>query len=142
MSTNYQPKRYGRDENAQLARQWDAMVAKFKATGELPEGVKSMGTLFAMGKAGDARPQFPVIAEVDGIERAAVLEQLPPAVRWAVDQTYVVVDELNSPQRRAAGALVVVGAPGQADFDTANAIQRFDPFEHTNLVALTPLQGG
>lgn len=138
----YTPKTYTATEQNQLKNEWAALEAEYRRSGTLPTGVAAMGTMFGMGLAGDARPAFPVIAEIDGVPQTAVLEQLLPAVRWAVDMTYRAVDELQLPARRAGGSRVLATQAGQVAEVGASEITRFDPFTHTHLIVITPQQGG
>lgn len=141
-STQYIPKIYTTAEQEQLKAQWAAIEAEYRRSGTLPQGVATMGTLFGMGLAGDARPAFPVIAEIDGVPHTAVLEQLEPAVRWAVDMTFRAVEELQLPAHKAGGARVLATHAGQIAEVGANEIERFNPFKHTHIIAITPQQGG
>ena len=140
-------KAYTPEETRALKAQWSRIEAEYRRTGTLPEGVQAMGTVFAMGAAGDARPHIPIIASIDGVPAVAVLEQIEreqPAVAWALRQTFVAVEEMQLPARRSTGSRVIAAAPGQVADVQTNAIERYDPFNpaHANLVFLTPLQGG
>ncbi len=142
--SDFRPKQYSAEDHARLKAAWATLERNYNLTGELPKGVARMGRAFGMGAAGDARPQFPIIAAVDGVDKAAVLEQLPEAVRWAVDQTFRAVEQMQLPAKRQAGVQVLATRPGQLDVAGANALTRFDPFdtELNGMIFLTPLQGG
>lgn len=144
-SSTYQRRQYSPAERARLGAEWLQFLRDVRdGKAQLPEHIR-LGEIRVMGKAGDEPARFPCVTTLDRELAMQVIDDLPPAMRFAMDEAARRVEESQQAGQQRIGMQVYPYSDAQGreiPLEQRTPLDRFDPTQHGELLVTFPLSGG